>query len=110
VTNIGADTLNITSMSTSGDFAETTSCGTTLTAGSSCAVAVTFVPTVTGVRTGALTIVDDAAGSPHTVNLTGTGQSAPTTSIGTPTGDYSVTISGSAGTLTQSAVVTLSVQ
>jgi hypothetical protein len=42
-------------------------------AGSGCAISVVFTPTASGNRTSALTIVDTAPGSPHTVNLSGTG-------------------------------------
>jgi hypothetical protein len=34
---------------------------------------VTFTPTATGTRTGAITITDNTSGSPHIVSLTGTG-------------------------------------
>jgi hypothetical protein len=71
--NTGKALLSITSIVTSGDFASTTTCGTSLSAGSSCTISVTFKPTATGTRTGAVTITDNAAGSPHTVSLTGTG-------------------------------------
>ncbi|HEY6292389.1 MAG TPA: choice-of-anchor D domain-containing protein [Terriglobia bacterium] len=73
LTNTGTGTLSITGITTSGDFGETNPCGTSLAAGSSCTISVTFTPTATGTRTGTLTITDDAAGSPQTVSLTGTG-------------------------------------
>src|SRR5208283_754222 len=40
---------------------------------SSCAVTVTFTPTALGSRSGALTIADNASGSPQSAALTGTG-------------------------------------
>jgi hypothetical protein len=43
--------------------------------GGNCTVQVTFTPTVLGNRTGVLTITDNAAGSPHTVALSGQGTS-----------------------------------
>jgi hypothetical protein len=110
ITNIGADTLNITLISAGGDFSDTTSCGTTLAAGASCQVAVTFTPAAVGTRTGTLTITDNAAGSPHTVALTGAGQAAPASGGATPAGSYSVTVNGTAGTLTHSTTLTLVVQ
>ncbi|MFY9527638.1 MAG: choice-of-anchor D domain-containing protein [Candidatus Acidiferrales bacterium] len=73
LTNTGNATLNITSIVPSGDYADTTTCAATLLAGSNCAINVTFTPTATGTRTGAVAITDNAAGSPHIVNLTGTG-------------------------------------
>jgi subtilase family serine protease len=76
VANTGTATLNISSIATSGDFAQTTStkpCGSTLAAGKSCVIKVTFTPTQLGARTGTLTITDNASNSPQTVPLSGTG-------------------------------------
>jgi hypothetical protein len=55
-------------------------------------------------------VVDDAAGSPHSVQLTGTGQAAPASTGGTPSGSYTVTVSAVAGTLSHVSAVTLTVQ
>jgi hypothetical protein len=110
LTNIGVATLNVTSIVPAGDFSVVTDCGTTLAVGQSCGAAVSFTPTVTGARSGTLTITDDAAGSPHTVTLNGTGQAAPSTGTGTPAGTYSVAVSGIAGTMTHAASLTLAVQ
>jgi parallel beta-helix repeat protein len=71
--NVGTGTLSISSISASGDFGETNGCGATLAPGISCTINVTFTPTVTGTRSGALTVTDNASGSPHTVTLSGTG-------------------------------------
>jgi subtilase family serine protease len=76
LTNTGTSTLNISSITTSGDFGQTTSpkpCGSTLAAGKSCKIEVTFTPTQVGSRTGSLTINDNASDSPQTVALSGTG-------------------------------------
>jgi len=80
LTNIGTTTLTITSIAISGDdsgdFGQTTSskpCGSTLAAGKSCIVEVTFTPTQVGARTGQLTITDNSLSSPQTVALSGTG-------------------------------------
>lgn len=110
LTNTGNAALSITSIAASGDFAETNTCGTGLPGGSGgnimavCAINVTFTPTAAGSRTGAITIIDNASGSPHTVNLTGTGQAS------TPTGNYTIGINGTAGTLVNSGSATLVVQ
>jgi hypothetical protein len=53
-------------------------CGTSVAAMRGCTVGVTFTPTAIGVANGTLTFTDDAASSPQTVTLTGTG-SAPVT-------------------------------
>jgi Abnormal spindle-like microcephaly-assoc'd, ASPM-SPD-2-Hydin len=74
MSNTGNATLNITSIVASGDFAISSStCGSTLAAGNSCKFKVTFTPTQLGVRTGNLTITDNAPNSPQTVPLSGTG-------------------------------------
>jgi kumamolisin len=79
VSNSGSATLDITSIATSGDFAlkaftSKKKCGSTLAAGASCIVKVTFTPTQTGTRTGDLIFTDNASGSPQEVPLSGTGK------------------------------------
>ncbi|MGA9355161.1 MAG: choice-of-anchor tandem repeat GloVer-containing protein [Terriglobales bacterium] len=69
-------TVSLTSInpSTTGDFAiSTTTCGKTLASKQKCTISVTFTPTQTGTRTGALTVTDSAASSPQTATLTGIG-------------------------------------
>ena len=63
----------ITGVTAGGDFSRTTTCGTTLGAGSTCTATVTFTPTATGTRTGALTFTSTATNSTLTVPLSGTG-------------------------------------
>jgi len=62
---------------TSTDYSATTTCGTPLTAGSSCTISVTFTPTTTGSLPGTLSVSDNASGSPQSVSLTGTGTATP---------------------------------
>ena len=71
--NAGNLALNISSISITGDFSQTNTCGASVPAGMTCTIMVTFKPTATGARTGTITITDDANGSPQTVSLTGTG-------------------------------------
>lgn len=74
MTNNGNALLNITSIAASGDFAiSSNTCSSTLAANASCKFKVTFTPTQTGTRTGAVTITDNAPNSPQAVSLTGTG-------------------------------------
>jgi Abnormal spindle-like microcephaly-assoc'd, ASPM-SPD-2-Hydin len=78
VTNTGTAVLTITRIAIGGanpgDFAIAANrCGNTLPAGASCTVDVTFRPTALGARSGTLAITDNAAGSPQTAALTGTG-------------------------------------
>jgi hypothetical protein len=110
LTNIGTGALAISTISISGDFTAVNNCGSTVAVGASCAIAVTFTPTVAGARTGSVSVVDDASGSPHTVTLNGTGQTAPSSTGGTPAGSYTIGVSGTVGTLTHFGSVILTVQ
>jgi hypothetical protein len=74
LSNTGNATLNINSIAASGDFSQTSTCGSSVAAGSSCKISVKFTPTAIGTRTGTITITDNAAGSPHIISLTGTGK------------------------------------
>jgi trimeric autotransporter adhesin len=68
--------LAINSISVSGDFGQTSTCpigSGTLAAGASCNISVTFTPVALGLLTGTLTVTDNAANSPQTAQLTGTG-------------------------------------
>jgi hypothetical protein len=128
LTNTGAATLTISGTSISGtnssNFARTTTCGTTLAVGASCNISITFTPSATGVRTATLSVSDNAAGSPHTVALSGTGvapiatlsstsvsfgaqvvntTSAPSTVTLTNTGTASMTISATSVTGTNAS-------
>ncbi|MFL6448711.1 MAG: glycoside hydrolase domain-containing protein [Bryobacteraceae bacterium] len=77
LSNTGQASLSIGSISVTGDFAQTTTCGSSLTAGSNCSIQVTAKPTSVGARAGTLTIVDNAPGSPHLVALSSNGLTAP---------------------------------
>jgi Putative Ig domain/Abnormal spindle-like microcephaly-assoc'd, ASPM-SPD-2-Hydin len=77
-TNTGTGSLFFNNVATSGDELDftigTDDCiGTTLPAGASCTISVTFSPTANGTRTADVVYTDNAAGSPQTVPITGTG-------------------------------------
>jgi hypothetical protein len=74
LSNAGNAPLTISTITASGDYAQTPDCGGSIAAGANCTVAVTFKPTAAGIRDGAITISDDAPGSPRTISLSGTGQ------------------------------------
>ena len=97
VSNTGNGAAAISSITANGDFAQTNTCGSSLAAGASCTVNVTFTPTATGARTGTLSIASNAPGSPATVALTGTGASAGSTNLAlnqpTSTSGYTQTYS-----------------
>ena len=68
--------LTIAGISTTGNFAQTSTCPlspSTLGAGTSCAISVTFTPTALGYQAGTLTVSDNASNSPQTAQLSGTG-------------------------------------
>jgi hypothetical protein len=73
LTNTGTATLTITSLTSSGDFAQTNNCGSIVLGGANCTITVTFSPTNINARSGAITINDNATGSPQSVTLTGKG-------------------------------------
>jgi hypothetical protein len=75
LSNIGTAPLSISKISVTGDFSDTDSCGGSLPASHSCQISVTFAPTANGTRSGTLSVVDDAAGSPQTAALSGVGVS-----------------------------------
>jgi hypothetical protein len=78
VRNTGTAAASVGTIATSGDFAQTNTCGTSIAVGATCSVSVTFAPTAGGSRTGTLTITSSATNSPSTVSLTGTGGTAST--------------------------------
>jgi hypothetical protein len=73
LSNYGTTTLTIAGIAATNNFSETETCGSSLAAGASCTISVTFTPSVQSSLSGTLSITDDAPGSPQTVPLTGTG-------------------------------------
>ena len=75
LTNNQAVALTSIAISTTGDFAvSATTCTTSLASKGKCTISVTFTPTLTGKRTGQLSVSDSADNSPQTSSLTGTGK------------------------------------
>jgi hypothetical protein len=79
LTNSGSAPLAISSIAVgganAGDFSQTNNCpigGSTLAAGASCTISVTFSPTAAGTRSATVSVTDDASGSPQTLALSGT--------------------------------------
>jgi hypothetical protein len=77
LSNKASVSVSVTSISITGtnkkDFAETNTCGTTVKAGASCTITVTFTPSADGQRTADVSVDDNGGGSPQTVGLSGTG-------------------------------------
>ncbi len=96
-TNVGTTPIAFSSITASGDFAETDDCtATPLQPTTNCTINVTFKPTSTAASVGALTLTDNAPGSPQIVLLNGSGfvQQADF-SIGAVTPSGTVTAGGS---------------
>src|SRR5579862_1918221 len=78
--NTGTATLNIASIAITGanmgDFPQTNDCAATLAADAHCTFTVIFTPSGAGSRSAAITVMDNASGSPHSAALSGTGVSA----------------------------------
>jgi hypothetical protein len=112
--NTGDGPLSIASIATTGDYAFTSGCPIApaiLAPGGTCTFDVTFTPTATGSRPGTLRVTDDAAGSPRTVNLTGTGAvvSVSPTSLGFGSVPLQTTSAGKTVTVFNSTLGPLSI-
>jgi len=69
----GTSSSLIASITTSGDFSQTNTCGKALAPNTSCSVAVVFTPRATGTRTGQL-VISEGVSVQIVVGLTGMGQ------------------------------------
>jgi P pilus assembly chaperone PapD len=78
VNNPGSSAVSVTSVSASGTFSQTSTCGSSIAAGGSCTVSVKFAPTASGAASGTLSVASNAPGSPLTVALSGTGVTSST--------------------------------
>jgi phospholipase C len=98
VTNQGSGPLTIVGISVGPNFVETDICGpfpSSFAPGSACAIQVSFVPSATGAISGTLLINDNAAGSPQSVALSGTGV-APVASLSPTSLSFSSQVTGTA--------------
>ena len=97
-TNDGTSPITFTSISASGDFSETDNCtATALQPTTNCSINVTFKPTGTSASVGALTLTDNAPGSPQIVILNGSGfTQTQDFSIGAVSPSASITAGGTA--------------
>jgi hypothetical protein len=81
LTNNQTAALAINSISASGNYSQANNCPTSLAAGASCTLNVSFVPTVKGTVAGALSVVTDAALAAQPVGLTGIGSGTATPNL-----------------------------
>jgi len=125
VTNTGNSNLTVTSVGISGangsDFQETNTC----TSGSvapqaTCAINVTFTPSIAGTENATVTVTDNAPNSPETTTLTGVGEGSgpavtlsptsltfPTQLVGTASTPQNVTLTNTgAAVLTITSIAT----
>ena len=118
ITNSTSQTVTFTTIgftgTNSGDFSDTTDCGTTLASSAVCTVHVTFTAGTVGARSGSLSLSDDASGSPQTVGLTGTGVNASAVRLSATTITFPGETVGTASTpqsvtLTNTGNVTLNI-
>jgi 6-phosphogluconolactonase (cycloisomerase 2 family) len=109
VLNTGTAPLHVSSVSLSGpnasDFSFTNNCGVPVAPSANCTISLIFTPSAAGSRAANLMITDDAASSPQTLLLSGTGiATVPAVSFSPPTPSFPSTTQG-----TSSAAQTLTV-
>jgi large repetitive protein len=110
VTNSGSAPLTVTGVATTGDFTETDTCTSApIAVSQTCNLQIRFSPTVTGSRTGLVTIYGNVPGGQVTAALSGTGTppaavilnplslAFPATSINATSGPQNITISNTGG-------------
>jgi hypothetical protein len=71
--NSGTAALTISQISVTQDFSQSSDCGTSVAPQGSCTINVNLAPTSSGSLTGTLSVADNDASSPQSVNLSGTG-------------------------------------
>jgi hypothetical protein len=106
VSNSGTVAASVSSVSVSGSFSQTNTCGSSIAAGGSCTVSVKYAPTASGAASGSLSVASSAPGSPLTVALSGTGSSGASSLSASPSsvsfGSTAVGSTSSAQTVTVS--------
>jgi len=76
MSNSGTAALSISSIgitgANAGDFTQTNTCGASVAASAGCSISVTFKPSTNGARIAAVTVTDNASGSPQAASISGT--------------------------------------
>jgi Abnormal spindle-like microcephaly-assoc'd, ASPM-SPD-2-Hydin len=113
LSNIGSSAVSITRIAFTGtnaaDFSQTNTCGTSVVAGGSCTISVKFTPQAAGARSASLAVTDNAAGSPHTAALSGTGVPVTLTPSTLAFGNQKVKTASTARTITLANIGTAAV-
>ena len=98
--NSGTISLTVTAIRVTGadptSFRDVSECGAAIAAGQSCPIYVAFDPKKAGALSGSLSITDDAANSPQTVALSGTGLAVPVLTLNPSSLTFPATAVGSA--------------
>ena len=106
--NTGKLTATLVSIKVTGakatSFYQLNTCGASIAPGGICYIMAAFKPTAVGSSTAAVTITDNAAGSPQSVTLSGTGIAVPTVTLSATTLTFAST---AIGTTSQAQSVTL---
>jgi hypothetical protein len=119
VNYIGATTLNISSIATTGanasDFSQTNTCGSSLPPQSSCTITVTFTPSAAWTRSAGILVTDNASGSPQVAGLSGSGTNGGAASLSTSSLTFPTQLTGTTSslqsvTLTNTGTAGLSIQ
>jgi hypothetical protein len=109
VKNTGQLSLALTAIRFTGadatSFLDASTCGTAIAAGQSCSIYVAFDPKKAGALSGSLSVSDNAASSPQTVALSGTGLAVPALTLSPASLAFPATPVGSA---TEAQTITLS--
>ncbi len=106
--NSGNAPLTGVAVSMTGDnsFTQTNTCATTLAANATCPITVKFTPSSVGQLSATLTVADNAANSPQTISISGTGAvAAPAVGLSASTLTFASTAVGAAAA-TQKITVT----
>ena len=74
LTNSGNNTLNISKIAVVGfDYSQTNTCPTSVAAGATCTITVSYAPSSSGINQTRIDITDDGINSPQSISLSGSG-------------------------------------
>ena len=73
LTNVGSTAVSISSISTIDDYIASHNCGSSVPPHGTCTINITFTPTLSGARPGALTVASSDPASPERVDLVASG-------------------------------------
>jgi phospholipase C len=107
LTNTGSTALSITAVGTAGEFTQTNTCGSNVSAGGQCTIQVSAAPTTTGTLYGSLYVTDDDPTHQQIIRLGATGKAITTTPGSLNFGNVTVNTTSSPQTVTVNNVGTL---